>query len=488
MSAESQVQAQWPFTKVGPTPVCQLPQRLGRFLKGAVMRRGDGGPPAFSGRAPTKSMKDGGNAPPTWADSKRLLRGRWHSWTSEECINYRSPIDAAALRAGERGHKSRMPAVRSFSISGGTESFPAEVRTRSEVHFEKSCSDRALLRAGREEAAAVQSLPRFDWTYNRRFTPLHPCSTGIGEALPVSTKITSTDSHEADREMKCTDLLNTVHGGSQQKRKNWSSAISQSFLNGKKGLPLNLGKQEDRDRDRVPDNRAIRGPGQDPGRVTPSLFCPNRRELHWLNVSRQPQPHNRRALQTCGKLFQRATPRAFVWFAARPESSEETLASLSPRFQPCATEPSDESYVAPSARQFHVLSSLANRTTEFIWQRTLPHLRALIPKKSGTSGNFIHTFADVTLPDFARRVLSMGLVTYVRQVSRLADGADAESPSSSCTFAPAKGPALGKERGFFWGGVGGGERSSPDSGATAGLRNELIRRARDNHGHRSPPA
>ncbi|KAH6925940.1 hypothetical protein HPB50_012306 [Hyalomma asiaticum] len=93
-----------------------------------------------------------------------------------------------------------------------------------------------------------------------------------------------------------------------------------------------------------------------------------------------------------------------------------------------------------AARQFHALSSLGNRTTELIWQRTLPHLRALIPKKSGTSGNFIHTFADVTLSDFARRVLSMGpkfavpprstgpeLVTYVRQVSRLADGADAES-------------------------------------------------------------
>ncbi|KAH6920623.1 hypothetical protein HPB50_028390 [Hyalomma asiaticum] len=73
------------------------------------------------------------------------------------------------------------------------------------------------------------------------------------------------DSHEADREMKCTDLLNTVHGGSQQKRKNWSSAISQSFLNGKKGPPLNLGKQEDRDGDRVPDNRAIRGPGDGTG-------------------------------------------------------------------------------------------------------------------------------------------------------------------------------------------------------------------------------
>ncbi|KAH6926488.1 hypothetical protein HPB50_018829 [Hyalomma asiaticum] len=32
----------------------------------------------------------------------------------------------------------------------------------------------------------------------------------------------------------------------------------------------------------------------------------------------------------------------------RPESSEETRASLSPLFPPCATEPSDESYVAPS--------------------------------------------------------------------------------------------------------------------------------------------
>ncbi|KAH6924094.1 hypothetical protein HPB50_011370 [Hyalomma asiaticum] len=31
-----------------------------------------------------------------------------------------------------------------------------------------------------------------------------------------------------------------------------------------------------------------------------------------------------------------------------PESSEETRASLSPRFPPCATEPPDESYVAPS--------------------------------------------------------------------------------------------------------------------------------------------
>ncbi|KAH6919974.1 hypothetical protein HPB50_029038 [Hyalomma asiaticum] len=34
----------------------------------------------------------------------------------------------------------------------------------------------------------------------------------------------------------------------------------------------------------------------------------------------------------------------------RPESSEGTRASLSPRFPPCATELSDESYVAPSGR------------------------------------------------------------------------------------------------------------------------------------------
>ncbi|KAH6935479.1 hypothetical protein HPB50_006179 [Hyalomma asiaticum] len=57
-----------------------------------------------------------------------------------------------------------------------------------------------------------------------------------------------------------------------------------------------------------------------------------------------------RALQTCGKLFQRATPRAFAWFAARPESSEETRASLSSRFPPWEAEPSDEGCVAPSGQ------------------------------------------------------------------------------------------------------------------------------------------
>ncbi|KAH6933598.1 hypothetical protein HPB50_016756 [Hyalomma asiaticum] len=56
------------------------------------------------------------------------------------------------------------------------------------------------------------------------------------------------------------------------------------------------------------------------------------------------------ALQTYSKLFQRATPRPSVWFAPRPESSKETRASLSPRFPPCATQPSDESYVAPSGQ------------------------------------------------------------------------------------------------------------------------------------------
>ncbi|KAH6938828.1 hypothetical protein HPB50_013294 [Hyalomma asiaticum] len=54
--------------------------------------------------------------------------------------------------------------------------------------------------------------------------------------------------------------------------------------------------------------------------------------------------------RSCGKLFQRATPRAFVWFAAQPQSSEETHASLSPPFPLCASEPSDESYVAPSGQ------------------------------------------------------------------------------------------------------------------------------------------
>ncbi|KAH6938567.1 hypothetical protein HPB50_010580 [Hyalomma asiaticum] len=42
---------------------------------------------------------------------------------------------------------------------------------------------------------------------------------------------------------------------------------------------------------------------------------------------------------------------------SRPESSEETRASLSPRFPPCATEPSEESYVAPSGIASHKSSS-----------------------------------------------------------------------------------------------------------------------------------
>ncbi|KAH6926680.1 hypothetical protein HPB50_021195 [Hyalomma asiaticum] len=41
---------------------------------------------------------------------------------------------------------------------------------------------------------------------------------------------------------------------------------------------------------------------------------------------------------------------------ARPESSEETRASLSPRFPPCATEPSDESYVVPSGSASSIFS------------------------------------------------------------------------------------------------------------------------------------
>ncbi|KAH6919950.1 hypothetical protein HPB50_029061 [Hyalomma asiaticum] len=72
----------------------------------------------------------------------------------------------------------------------------------------------------------------------------------------------------------------------------------------------------------------------------------------------------RRAVETCGKLLQRATPRAFVWFAARPESSDETRASLSPRFPPCTTEPSDESYVAPSAADSKVFSRSTGRPGE----------------------------------------------------------------------------------------------------------------------------
>ncbi|KAH6929083.1 hypothetical protein HPB50_023274 [Hyalomma asiaticum] len=78
----------------------------------------------------------------------------------------------------------------------------------------------------------------------------------------------------------------------------------------------------------------------------------------------------------------------------------------------------------------------------------LPHCEPWTVVTSGTSGNFIHTFADVALPDFARRVLSMGpkfavpprstgreLVTYVRQVSRFADGADVERQMNGVALA-----------------------------------------------------
>ncbi|KAH6932714.1 hypothetical protein HPB50_008910 [Hyalomma asiaticum] len=84
----------------------------------------------------------------------------------------------------------------------------------------------------------------------------------------------------------------------------------------------------------------------------------NSRDAHWDCIFSL-KGHKIRALQTCGKLFQRATPRAFVWFAARPESSEETCASLSPRFPPCATEPSDESYLAPSVGSTPAIAAFA---------------------------------------------------------------------------------------------------------------------------------
>ncbi|KAH7935400.1 hypothetical protein HPB52_007372 [Rhipicephalus sanguineus] len=92
-----------------------------------------------------------------------------------------------------------------------------------------------------------------------------------------------------------------------------------------------------------------------------------------------------------------------------------------------------------ATQQFRFFSSMANRTTEFVWQHTLPHLRAMIPRRPATSGNSIHTYGDVVLPEFARDVLGMGpkfavpprssapeLVTYVRQVSRLANDAEAD--------------------------------------------------------------
>ncbi|KAH6928705.1 hypothetical protein HPB50_018756 [Hyalomma asiaticum] len=79
-------------------------------------------------------------------------------------------------------------------------------------------------------------------------------------------------------------------------------------------------------------------------RVSNSVAAATARPTFFRFISFETRAPNLR--QTVPK----ATPRAFVWFAAHPESSEETRASLSPRFPPCATEPSDESYVAPSGQ------------------------------------------------------------------------------------------------------------------------------------------
>ncbi|KAH7983652.1 hypothetical protein HPB52_013310 [Rhipicephalus sanguineus] len=92
-----------------------------------------------------------------------------------------------------------------------------------------------------------------------------------------------------------------------------------------------------------------------------------------------------------------------------------------------------------ATQQFRFFSGMANRTTEFVWQHTLPHQRALIPRRPVSSGNPINTFGDVVLPEFGRDVLGMGpkfavpprssapeLVTYVRQVSRLANEAQTD--------------------------------------------------------------
>ncbi|KAH6925252.1 hypothetical protein HPB50_002929 [Hyalomma asiaticum] len=82
--------------------------------------------------------------------------------------------------------------------------------------------------------------------------------------------------------------------------------------------------------------------------ISRETHAPNLRTATWIGARGGPPRAPIQVAVTCGKQFQRATPRAFVWFAARPENSEETRASLSPRFPPCATEPSDEIYVAPS--------------------------------------------------------------------------------------------------------------------------------------------
>ncbi|XP_049528721.1 LOW QUALITY PROTEIN: uncharacterized protein LOC125947615 [Dermacentor silvarum] len=82
-------------------------------------------------------------------------------------------------------------------------------------------------------------------------------------------------------------------------------------------------------------------------------------------------------------------------------------------------------------KKWRELCALTDRTTEFLWQRTLTALRDITPKKSPQTSNRVHIVGDVDLPEKVRQLLSLGpkfaveprktpheLLTLVRQISQ----------------------------------------------------------------------
>lgn len=65
---------------------------------------------------------------------------------------------------------------------------------------------------------------------------------------------------------------------------------------------------------------------------------------------------------------------------------------------------------APSVawKQWRECSRILDSSTEFLWQATLPQLRARLPRKPSRPRNVVHTVGDVHLPDDVHRVLSYG--------------------------------------------------------------------------------
>ncbi|KAH7969491.1 hypothetical protein HPB52_018858 [Rhipicephalus sanguineus] len=95
---------------------------------------------------------------------------------------------------------------------------------------------------------------------------------------------------------------------------------------------------------------------------------------------------------------------------------------------------------APSAnKKWRELTTLVDRSTEFLWEITLANLRAFGMKKCPTVSNKVHTFGDVVLTEEMTGILNLApkfavepsntpheLLTMVRQVARQAPEAECD--------------------------------------------------------------